>query len=185
MRSWLSHSSLLTHAGYDGNTMRQKQRVFQIGVVLVLLGITVTIVGIIAAQETQWVVDPLRYQDVAFLPGYPTGTIHITASDGQVYRLPARLWDAEYDGLELTRRLGEGNTAVVRVRGGNNRLWFGYPTIEFLETQSLRLEAPPVGRARTFVAVLAGPLLSAAGLVLARRARRQLRQLRSTEVAAD
>ena len=163
--------------------MRQKRRVFAIGVVLVFLGVVTTMVGIIAAQETRWVVDPLQYREVTFLPGYPTGTIHITASDGRIYRLPAGLWDAQYDGRDLTQRLSEEDTAVARVRGGDNRLLFGYPTIESFETASLRLEAPPAGRARIVVGMVGGPTLAVAGFVLARRARGRLRQSTPKDVA--
>jgi hypothetical protein len=155
--------------------MHQKQRIVAIGVVLVLLGIVATIVGIIATQETRWVVDPLHYREVTFLPGYPSGTIHITASDGRIYRLPGRLWDAQYDGAELARRLREEDTAVALVVGGENQLLFGYPTIESFEIPSLRLDAPPAGRARILVGVIGGPTVAILGVVLVRRARRRLR----------
>ena len=157
------------------NTTRQSQRVFAIGVVLVLLGIVMTIVSTIASQETRWVVDPLHYREVIFLPAYPVGTILLTASDGRIYRLPARLWGAVYDGPELARRLRREDTAVVRVRGGDNRFLFGYPTIESLETRSLQLEAPPPGRARLVVGILGGATLAVVGFLLARRARRRSR----------
>ena len=165
------------------DTMRQHQRVFAVGVVLVLLGIVMTIGSIITTQETRWVVDPLQYREVTFLPGYRNETIHIIALDGRIYRLPAGLWDAQYDGRDLTQRLSEDDTAVARVRGGDNRLLFGYPTIESFETASLRLEAPPAGRARIFVGIVGGPVLAVVGFALARRARGRRRQSTPKDVA--
>ena len=162
--------------------MRQSQRVFAIGVVLVLLGIVTTIVSTIATQETRWVIDPLQYREVTFLPGYRTAAIHITASDGRIYRLPARLWDAHYDGPELTQLLSEEDTAIARVIGGDDRLLFGYPTIEYFETRSLRLDAPQRGRGRIFVGMFGGPPLAVVGFVLARGARRRLRTGADTRV---
>jgi hypothetical protein len=150
----------------------QVQRLRVLGVVLILLGISTTVLGVVRLFETEWDVDPLRYEDVQYLGGYrAASSIHIVSDDGQTYRLPRRLWPEGVNSFDLVARLREERTAIARVTGGENRFWFGYPIITYLETASLTLEASPQGPLRTTVLLLLGPVLAIGGVLVGRRVR--------------
>jgi len=152
--------------------MTQTQKVRAIGVLLVVLGITTLIVGIVTLSETTWVVDPLHYAEVRYLGGYrASSTIHIISTDGRTYRLPRRLWPSQFDGPALAARLREERTAIAHMSGGENPFWFGYPRIDSFETATLKLEAPPLSRSRAGVSLILGPALAAGGVLLVRRRR--------------
>jgi len=128
-----------------------------IGGLFVIAGLVTIVVGVVSLLETRWVVDPLRYESVEYHGGFrSTGSIHITSTEGLIYRLPARLWPEGLSGVELAARLREENTAVVRVVGGQRRFWFGYPTIEYFETPTLTLEAPPTSGSSVVLVLLLG-----------------------------
>jgi hypothetical protein len=152
--------------------MTQTQKMRAVGVLLVILGITTLIVGIVTLFETRWVVEPLHYADVRYLRGYRTSsTIHVIATDGRIYRLPQRLLPNGFDGPALASRLREERTAIAHVSGGESPFWFGYPTIDSFETSTLKLEAAPLSRTRAGVALILGPALAVGGVLLVRRQR--------------
>jgi len=154
--------------------MKQRTRLLAIGGLLVLTGLVTIIVGVVSLLETRWVVDPLRYESVDYHGGFRSaGSIHITAVDGLIYRLPARAWPEELSGAELAARLRQDHTAVARVAGGQSRFWFGYPTIEYLETPTLTLEAPADRRSTTLLAALLGAAEFIGGIYLLRAKRRR------------
>ena len=145
---------------------RQRRQLLAVGYLLVLTGVVTTVLGVVGLLETRWVVDPLRYEAVEYLRGYHgISSIHLISGEGR-YRLPPRLWPEGVSGTELAARLREEDTAVVRVVGGDSQFWFGYPVIEYFETATLILEAPPVGRSRALILLVVGPFLAAGGIRL-------------------